>query len=53
VSEAVAAIALGKWGVGDEFFGGSALAEKRGRVADHEFESGTVWVIEGPDNAGG
>jgi hypothetical protein len=37
VSETVATITLGKWGVGDELLSGSALAEKRGRIANHKF----------------
>jgi hypothetical protein len=35
VSETVATITLGEWGVRDEFLGRSALAEKRGRVTNH------------------
>jgi hypothetical protein len=37
VSKAVAAVTLGEWRVGDEFLSGGTLAEKGGRVADHEF----------------
>ena len=37
VTETMATITLGEWWVGDEFLSGGALAEKRGRVTDHEF----------------
>jgi hypothetical protein len=52
VSKAMASITLCEWRVGNELFSGGPLTEKRGRVANHEFQTSTVWVIERPYNTG-